>query len=163
VIDPTLSGTSGLVNSREKSSPFAFQCSTSFALVEHLHLPVASHAGPVLRKRFVGQPEPASSTTSSSSPRKWRDAMAELAIGRFDEMVGQMQMLDKRKLVEHWKRRARFLTAVHQAGGAGKRRHLSQRNADHHLEHILDRTLIEQARAAIDAAHRSRSRCRSRA
>ena len=36
---PTLAGTSGRVNSAEKSRPLAFQCSTSSALVEHLHLP----------------------------------------------------------------------------------------------------------------------------
>ena len=57
---------------------------------------------PVLRKRFVGQPEHVINYFFFVA-EEVREIMAELGYRTFDEMVGQMQMLDKRKLVEHWK------------------------------------------------------------
>jgi glutamate synthase (NADPH/NADH) large chain len=66
-------------------------------------------------------------------------------------MVGQMQMLDKRKLVEHWKAKgldfSRLFTRPEVPQSVGIYHSETQ---DHHLEHVLDRTLIDQARAAID-------------
>ena len=80
---------------------------------------------PVLRKRFVGQPEHVINYFFFVA-EEVREIMAELGYRTFDEMVGQMQMLDKRKLVEHWKAKGLdFSRAVHQAGRAGERRHLS--------------------------------------
>ena len=85
---------------------------------------------PVLRKRFVGQPEHVINYFFFVA-EEVREIMAELGYRTFDEMVGQMQMLDKRKLVEHWKAKGLdFSRAVHQAGRAGERRHLSQRAAE---------------------------------
>ena len=57
---------------------------------------------PVLRKRFIGQPEHVINYFFFVA-EEVREMMAELGYRTFDEMVGQMQMLDKRKLVEHWK------------------------------------------------------------
>ena len=80
---------------------------------------------PVLRKRFVGQPEHVINYFFFVA-EEVREMMAELGYRTFDEMVGQMQMLDKRELVEHWKQKGLdFSRAVHQAGRAGERRHLS--------------------------------------
>ena len=57
---------------------------------------------PVLRKRFVGQPEHVINYFFfvAEEVREW---MAKLGYRTFDEMVGQMQMLDRAKVVEHWK------------------------------------------------------------
>ncbi len=44
-----------------------------------------------------------SSTTSSSSPKRYARSWRRWAIARFGEMVGQMQMLDRRQVIEHWK------------------------------------------------------------
>jgi glutamate synthase (NADPH/NADH) large chain len=57
---------------------------------------------PVLRKRFTGQPEHVINYFFFVA-EEVREMMAALGYRKFDEMVGQMQMLDKRKLVEHWK------------------------------------------------------------
>ena len=32
-----------------------------------------------------------------------RELMAAMGFRKFDEMIGQMQMLDQRKVIEHWK------------------------------------------------------------
>jgi glutamate synthase domain-containing protein 3 len=57
---------------------------------------------PVLRKRFKGQPEHVINYFFFVA-EEVRALMAALGFRTFDEMVGQMQMLDRRKLVEHWK------------------------------------------------------------
>src|SRR5438094_550150 len=55
---------------------------------------------PLLRKRFRGQPEHVINYLFFVA-EEVRELMAELGFRTFDEMVGQMQMLDRRKLVEH--------------------------------------------------------------
>ena len=57
---------------------------------------------PVLRKRFVGQPEHVISFFFFVA-EEVRELMAEMGFRTFAEMVGQMQMLDKRQVIEHWK------------------------------------------------------------
>ena len=57
---------------------------------------------PVLRKRFVGQPEHVINFFFFVA-EEVRELMAEMGFRTFAEMVGQMQMLDKRQVVEHWK------------------------------------------------------------
>jgi glutamate synthase (NADPH/NADH) large chain len=68
-----------------------------------------------------------------------------------DEMVGQMQMLDKRKLVEHWKQKgldfSRLFTKPDVPASVGI---FHSETQNHHLEHVLDRKLIAEAQAAID-------------
>ncbi len=84
---------------------------------------------PVLRKRFTGQPEHVINYFFFVA-EEVREIMAELGYRTFDEMVGQMQMLDQRKLVEHWKAKGLdFSQAVPQAEGRQGRRHLSLRGA----------------------------------
>src|SRR2546423_7304619 len=77
--------------------------------------------------------------------------MAELGYRKFDEMIGQIQMLDKCKLVEHWKAKgldfSRLFTKPDVPGSVGLH-HSELQN--HHLERVLDRRLIAEARAAID-------------
>ena len=57
---------------------------------------------PVLRKRFKGQPEHVINYFFFVA-EEVRELMAALGYRTFNEMIGQMQMLDQRKLVEHWK------------------------------------------------------------
>ncbi len=66
---------------------------------------------PVLRKRFVGQPEHVINYFFFVA-EEVREIMAELGYRKFDEMVGQMQMLDKRELVEHWKAKGLDFSAL---------------------------------------------------
>src|SRR4029079_5351625 len=105
---------------------------------------------PVLRKRFVGQPEHVINYFFFVA-EEVREIMAELGYRKRDEMVGKMQMLDRRKLIEHWKQKgldfSRLFTKP-DVPGSVVIFHSDLQN--HHLDHVLDRTLIEKARAAID-------------
>src|SRR4051812_35600719 len=105
---------------------------------------------PVLRKRFVGQPEHVINYFFFVA-EEVREIMAELGYRTFDEMVGQMQMLDKRKLVEHWKQKGLDFSALFtkpEVPTSVGIYHSELQN--HHLERILDRKLVAQAQAAID-------------
>ena len=57
---------------------------------------------PVLRKRFVGKPEHVINYFFFVA-EEVRELMAALGYRKFDEMIGQRQMLDRAKLVEHAK------------------------------------------------------------
>ena len=57
---------------------------------------------PVLRKRFTGQPEHVINFFFFVA-EEVRELMAAMGYRTFDEMIGQMQMLDQRKVIEHWK------------------------------------------------------------
>ena len=105
---------------------------------------------PVLRKRFVGQPEHVINYFFFVA-EEVREIMAELGYRKFDEMIGQMQMLDKRKLVEHWKAKGLDFSALFTKPDVPASVGIFHSELqNHHLEHILDRKLIAEARAAID-------------
>ena len=57
---------------------------------------------PVLRKRFTGQPEHVINYFFFVA-EEVREIMAALGYRKFNEMVGQTQMLDQTTLVAHWK------------------------------------------------------------
>ena len=57
---------------------------------------------PVLRARFTGKPEHVINYLFFVA-EEVRELMAALGYRHFDEMVGQMQMLDKTEAVSHWK------------------------------------------------------------
>src|SRR5207253_2639011 len=61
-----------------------------------------SRREPMMPKRFAGQPEHVINDFFFVA-EEVRELMAQRGYRRFDEMVGQMQMLDKRQVVEHWK------------------------------------------------------------
>jgi len=104
---------------------------------------------PVLRKRFVGQPEHVINFFFFVA-EEVRELMASMGYRSFDEMIGQMQMLDKEKALEHWKAKGLdFSKLFHKpAGEGGAIRH--SRAQDHGLERVLDNKLIAEARSALD-------------
>ena len=105
---------------------------------------------PVLRKRFTGQPEHVINYFFFVA-EEVREIMAALGYRKFDEMVGQTQMLDQSTLVAHWKAKGLDFSKlfVRQKELPGQKIYHSEKQ-DHHLEAVLDRRLIEKARAAID-------------
>ena len=70
---------------------------------------------------------------------------------KFDEMVGQTQMLDQSTLVAHWKAKGLDFSKlfVRQKELPGQKIYHAE-TQNHHLEAVLDRRLIEQAQAALD-------------
>ncbi|MFL5081422.1 MAG: glutamate synthase large subunit, partial [Microvirga sp.] len=105
---------------------------------------------PVLRKRFVGQPEHVINYFFFVA-EEVREIMAELGYRKFDEMVGQMQMLDKRRVIDHWKARGLDFSRLFHKPDApdGVAIHCCERQ-DHKIFEILDRELIEEARPALE-------------
>jgi len=105
---------------------------------------------PVLRQRFVGQPEHVINYFFFVA-EEVREMMAEMGYRTFAEMVGQMQMLDKRHVVEHWKAKgldfSRLFHKPHAPHGVNIHNCEPQ---DHKIRDILDRKLIAQTQAALD-------------
>src|SRR6201746_1830615 len=105
---------------------------------------------PVLRKRFKGQPEHVINFFFFVA-EEVRELMAELGYRSFNEMIGQMQMLDQRAMVAHWKAKgldfSRLFTKPEAPAGVGVYRCETQ---DHKIHNILDRRLIAESQAALD-------------
>jgi glutamate synthase (NADPH) large chain len=105
---------------------------------------------PVLRKRFRGTPEHVINYFFFVA-EEVRELMAEMGFRRFDEMVGQMQMLDNARLVDHWKARGLDFSRLFMRPAAAPGVSIFKcEPQDHKIADILDRKLIAEARAAID-------------
>jgi glutamate synthase (NADPH/NADH) large chain len=107
---------------------------------------------PVLRKRFVGQPEHVINYFFFVA-EEVRELMAALGYRNFDEMVGQRQMLDKTNLIAQAKAQgldfSKLFYKPQPWPGDGVCHTQTQ---DHGLEKVLDRTFIEGAKAALESA-----------
>ncbi|MBL1256168.1 glutamate synthase large subunit [Methylocystis sp. Sn-Cys] len=104
---------------------------------------------PVLRKRFAGQPEHVINYFFFVAEEA-RELMAQMGYRSFDELVGQMQMLDKSKAIAHWKAQGLdFSKLFYKPEGEGAAIRHSQFQ-DHGLDKVLDNKLIAEARPALD-------------
>jgi len=104
---------------------------------------------PVLRKRFVGQPEHVINYFFFVA-EEVRELMAAMGYRSFDELIGQTQMLDKSQALAHWKAKGLdFGKLFHKPPGEGEAIRHSKKQ-DHGLDKVLDNSLIARARAAID-------------
>ena len=106
---------------------------------------------PVLRKRFTGQPEHVINYFFFVA-EEVRALMAAMGYRKFDEMIGQMQMLDKRQAIEHWKARGLDFTKLfHKPAAAPGEPTFNSARQDHGLDKVLDRKLIAAAKDAIES------------
>ena len=105
---------------------------------------------PLLRKRFVGQPEHVINFFFFVA-EEVREIMAAMGFKTFNEMIGQSQMLDQNALVAHWKAKGLDFSKLFfkQKAAKGDTIYRSQRQ-NHHLDKVLDRSLIAQAQPALD-------------
>jgi len=105
---------------------------------------------PVLRERFTGQPEFVE-TFFEYIATEVRELLASLGLRSLDEAIGQVELLDARRAIDHWKASGLDLTPVlavpDVAADADRRNTTTQ---DHGLEHALDRTLIDEAMPALE-------------
>jgi glutamate synthase (NADPH/NADH) large chain len=105
---------------------------------------------PVLRKRFTGKPEHVINYLFFLA-EEVREMMAALGYRTFDEMVGQMQMLDKGGLVTHWKAKGLDFSRLFHKPDAPDGVAISHTETQNHpIEHILDRRLIAEAAPALN-------------
>jgi glutamate synthase (NADPH) large chain len=105
---------------------------------------------PVLRKRFTGQPEHVINFFFFVA-EEVRELMASLGYRTFNEMIGQTQMLEKDKVIDHWKAKgldfSKLFVKPDVPANVGTYKMMEQ---DHNLGSVLDRKLIEQAQPAIN-------------
>jgi glutamate synthase (NADPH/NADH) large chain len=111
---------------------------------------------PILRARFVGQPDHIINYFFFVA-EEVRELMAEMGYRTFAEMIGQMQMLDKRQVVEHWKAKGLdFSKLFHKPHAPLGVNIYNCEPQDHKIHNILDRRLISEAKAALDRGARVR-------
>jgi len=105
---------------------------------------------PELRKRFVGTPEHVINYFFFVA-EEVRELMAELGFAKLNDMIGQIQMLDRRKLIDHWKARGLDFSNLFHKPEAGKGVAIfKSEEQNHNLDKVLDRTLIEEAKPALE-------------
>jgi glutamate synthase (NADPH/NADH) large chain len=105
---------------------------------------------PVLRKRFKGQPEHVINYFFFVA-EEVRELMAELGYRTFNEMIGQMQMLDRVNVLAHAKANGLDFSKLFtkpEVPASVKLYNCEQQN--HKIHDIIDRKLIAQSQAAID-------------
>jgi glutamate synthase (NADPH/NADH) large chain len=105
---------------------------------------------PVLRKRFRGQPEHIINYFFFVA-EEVRELMAELGYRTFNEMIGQMQMLDRRQLIAHAKATgldfSKLFTKPDMPASVAI---FNCERQDHKIRDVLDRKLIAQSQAALE-------------
>ncbi|RFB78742.1 glutamate synthase large subunit [Methylovirgula sp. 4M-Z18] len=111
---------------------------------------------PVLRKRFLGQPEHVINFFFFVA-EEVREIMASLGYRKFDEMVGQMQMLDKAKVIDHWKAKGLdFSKLFHKPEAAEGVGIFHSESQNHNLDAVLDRKLIAASAPALETGAKVR-------
>ncbi|NLU85011.1 glutamate synthase large subunit [Rhodococcus sp. HNM0569] len=109
---------------------------------------------PVLRKRFTGKPEFVENFFLFIA-EEVRELLAELGFRSLDEAIGQVELLDTSKAIEHWKDakagKLDLAPILHRADSAfmDQDEHCTK-TQDHGLDKALDQQLILRARPAID-------------
>jgi len=105
---------------------------------------------PELRKKFTGKPEHVVNFFFFIA-EEIREYMAKLGFRSMDEMIGQMDRLEMRRAIEHWKAKGLDFSRILTKPKVGPEVALyNAERQDHGLEKALDHKLIEQARPALE-------------
>lgn len=104
---------------------------------------------PELRKKFQGKPEHVVNFMYFVA-QELREIMAQLGFRTVDEMVGQVQKLDRNKTINHYKSLGLDLTPIlHQVKVPADTKLYNTVPQDHNLENTLDFKIIRQAHPAL--------------
>ncbi len=105
---------------------------------------------PELRKRFTGKPEHVVNYFFFIA-EEIRQLMAKLGFRRFDDMIGQVNRLNMRTAIDHWKAKGLDYSRILHMPEAGPDVSIfNNETQDHGLDKALDNKLIEQARPALE-------------
>ena len=109
---------------------------------------------PELRARFSGKPEFVVNFFEYIA-EEVRELLAELGFRSIEEAVGQVELIDARSAIEHWKASGLDLSPILHVPelASGASRHCIS-TQDHGLQHALDNELIRQAQPALDRRER---------
>ena len=106
---------------------------------------------PELRKRFTGNPDHIVNFFTFIT-QELREIMAELGYKTIDEMVGQVDALEMRDDITHWKYSKLDLSSILYKEPADASTGLYKQEAqDHELSKVLDWKLLEAAKDAIES------------
>jgi glutamate synthase (NADPH/NADH) large chain len=106
---------------------------------------------PVLRKRFTGQPEHVINYFFFVA-EEVRELMAEMGYRTFDDMIGQMQMLDRVNVLAHAKANGLDFSKLFTKPPVPAEVALFNRERqDHKIHDIIDRKLIAQSQGALES------------
>jgi glutamate synthase (NADPH/NADH) large chain len=109
---------------------------------------------PELRKRFTGNPDHVVNFFKFIT-EELREIMAELGYKTINEMVGQVDSLEMREDITHWKYKTLDLSAVLYKEPASPETGLyKQEEQDHGISEVLDWQLLKAAQPAIDKKQR---------
>jgi glutamate synthase (NADPH/NADH) large chain len=110
---------------------------------------------PELRKRFTGKPEFVE-TFFEYIAQEVREWLAKLGFRSLDEAIGQVELLDTRSAIEHWKAAGLNLEPIlafpDVKAGAPRKSRIQQ---DHGLERALDNELLKLAKNALETGERA--------
>jgi len=105
---------------------------------------------PELRKKYTGKPEYVVNFFKFVA-EELRRIMASLGFRSINEMVGQVDLLDVAKAVDHWKAHGLdFSTILHKPKVPSTVGVYCSKKQDHGIDKALDNTLIEKARPALE-------------
>jgi glutamate synthase (NADPH/NADH) large chain len=105
---------------------------------------------PVLRKRFTGQPEHVINYFFFVA-EEVRELMAEMGYRSFDDMIGQLQMLDRVNVLAHAKANGLDFSKLFTKPPVPAEVALYNRERqDHKIHDIIDRKLIAQSQGALE-------------
>ena len=109
---------------------------------------------PELRKRFTGQPEHVVNYFFFVAEEA-RKLMAQIGVRSLSELIGRTDLLEKETAISHWKSKGLDFTRLFYKPDmpASVARYNSEKQ-DHQLDKVLDRTLIEKSRPALENGER---------
>jgi glutamate synthase (NADPH/NADH) large chain len=103
-----------------------------------------------LRKNFKGTPEHVINFFYYIA-NELRSIMAQLGFRTMDEMIGQTQKINANKAITHYKAKGLDLSSIlHTPKGYLSKAIKNSEKQEHGLENVLDMTLIQDAKAAIN-------------
>ncbi|UTA70127.1 glutamate synthase large subunit [Emticicia sp. 21SJ11W-3] len=104
-----------------------------------------------LRAMFSGKPEHVVNMFTYLA-REMREIMAELGFRTVNEMVGQVQLLEKRDDLSHWKYKKIDLSGIlFKEPTALDVAQYKQEEQDHGIDHVLDWQMIKDAKPALES------------
>jgi glutamate synthase (NADPH) large chain len=104
---------------------------------------------PELRKKFKGQPEHVVNFMYFIA-QELREIMAQLGFKTIDEMVGQVQKLDRKKVLDHYKSAGIDLSPIlHQVNVIPGTKLYNTTKQEHHIEDSIEFDIIEKAHPAL--------------
>ncbi len=108
---------------------------------------------PELRKRFTGNPDHVVNFFRFMT-EELREIMADLGFKTINEMVGQVDSLEMRDNISHWKYHSLDLSAVLYKEDAKDTGLYNQEEQDHGIADVLDWELLKAAKPAIEKKQR---------